>query len=127
MNVLASFVSAAMARESAKECGMRFANGMAGSLECLSNLVHPVNPVQTPGGSVTLCADEPWLDPTVPQKIYFEMKMYAGYQHVCTVVYDEDGEYVATVYPAQGLRELPIMTVTSVVTMVNLIPSGIWR
>ena len=49
------------------------------------------------------------------------------YQHVCTVVYDEDGEYVATVYPAQGLRELPIMTVTSVVTMVNLIPSGIWR
>ncbi len=67
------------------------------------------------------------LDPTVTQKIYFEMKMYAGYQHVCTVVYDEDGEYVATVYPAQGLRELPIMTVTSVVTMVNLIPSGIWR
>ena len=79
------------------------------------------------GGGVTLCADLPGLDPTVPQKIYFEMKMYAGYQHVCTVVYDEDGEYVATVYPAQGLRELPIMTVTSVVTMVNLIPSGIWR
>jgi len=26
-----------------------------------------------------------------------------------------------------GLRELPIMTVTSVVTMVNLILSGIWR
>ncbi len=49
MNALASFVAAAMARESAKECGMRFANGMAGSLECLSNLVHPVNPVQTPG------------------------------------------------------------------------------
>ena len=31
--------------------------------------------------------------------------MYAGYQHVYTVVYDEDGEYVDTVYPAQGLRE----------------------
>ncbi|MDY0032660.1 MAG: hypothetical protein RBT84_11945, partial [FCB group bacterium] len=41
----------------------------------------------------------------MPQKIHFEMKMYAGYQHVYTVVYDEDGEYVATVYPAQGLRE----------------------
>ncbi|MDY0034203.1 MAG: hypothetical protein RBT84_19755, partial [FCB group bacterium] len=57
------------------------------------------------GGTVTLCADEPWLDPTLPQKIYFEMKMYPGYQHLYTVVYDEDGEYVATVYPAQGLRE----------------------
>jgi len=53
--------------------------------------------------------------------------MYAGYQHLYTLVYNEDGELVATVYPAQGLRELPIMTVTSVVTMVNLIPSGIWR
>ena len=57
------------------------------------------------GGTVTLCADEPWLDPTVTQKIYFEMKMHAGYQHLYTVVYDEDGEYVATVYPARGLRE----------------------
>jgi len=54
---------------------------------------------------VTLCADEPWLDPTLPQKVYFEMKMYAGYQHLYTLVYNEDGEYVATVYPAQGLRE----------------------
>ena len=57
------------------------------------------------GGSVTLCSDLPGLDPTVTQKIYFEMKMYAGYQHLYTVVYDEDGELVATVYPAQGLRE----------------------
>jgi len=57
------------------------------------------------GGTVTLCADEPWLDPTLPQKVYFEMKMYAGYQHLYTLVYNEDGEYVATVYPAQGLRE----------------------
>ena len=31
--------------------------------------------------------------------------MYAGYQHVYTLVYNEDGELVATVYPAQGLRE----------------------
>ena len=56
-------------------------------------------------GSVTLCSHWAGLDPTVPQKIHFEMKMYAGFQHVYTVVYDEDGEYVATVYPAQGLRE----------------------
>ncbi|HNZ19762.1 MAG TPA: hypothetical protein PKK44_15645, partial [Candidatus Hydrogenedentes bacterium] len=41
----------------------------------------------------------------MPQKVYFEMKMYAGYQHLYTLVYNEDGEYVATVYPAQGLRE----------------------
>ena len=31
--------------------------------------------------------------------------MYAGYQHVYTLVYNEDGEYVDTVYPARGLRE----------------------
>jgi len=57
------------------------------------------------GGSVTLCSDLPLIDPTLPQKIYFEMKMYAGYQHVYTLVYNEDGEYVDTVYPARGLRE----------------------
>ena len=28
------------------------------------------------GGGVTLCADLPGLDPTVPQKIYFEMTPY---------------------------------------------------
>ena len=73
--------------------------------ESLSNPVHPVNPVKIREGSVTLCSDLPGLDPTVTQKIHFEMKMYPGYQHLYTVVYDEDGEYVATVYPAQGLRE----------------------
>ena len=57
------------------------------------------------GGSVTLCSDLPGMDPTLPQKVYFEMKAYTGYQHLYTLVYDEDGELVATVYPAQGLRE----------------------
>jgi len=57
------------------------------------------------GGSVTLCADLPGMDPTLPQKVYFEMKAYTGYQHLYTLVYNEDGELVATVYPAQGLRE----------------------
>ena len=33
------------------------------------------------------------------------MKAYTGYQHLYTVVYNEDGEYVDTVYPARGLAE----------------------
>ena len=57
------------------------------------------------GGSVTVCSDLPWADPTAPQTIYFEMKAYTGYQHLYTVVYNEDGEYVDTVYPARGLRD----------------------
>ncbi len=44
--------------------------------ESLSNPVHPVNPVEIPEGSVTLCSDLPGMDPTLPQKVYFEMKAH---------------------------------------------------
>lgn len=44
--------------------------------ESLSNPVHPVNPVEIPGGSVTLRSDLPLIGPTLPQKVYFEMKAH---------------------------------------------------